>query len=203
MSTSIHFTIMKESYKQVYAWQQEVNQAILRHQIETRGQALVTRLGKEMGVQKIHDLPALGEAEPYFGALGGAYRYTFHPLVGGCELEVHNQMGGFAFYYPERFEPLRLFLFDPPEVIETEDETWHASLLDEDLTGLHEHDTVNSAMHFRISPLLYQLFSNWPWSRRPLYAYDFIFVPHASGSLIHIRSRESGVMLELTQTAAS
>lgn len=201
MFTSIRFSINKISYKQIMTWQREINQAILRHQIETRGQALVTRLGDEIGVRKIDTLPEPGQAEPYFGALGGAYRYTFHPLVGGCELEVVNLMGGFAFYYPERFPPLHLFLFDPPEMIETNEDETQDRMLDEELDNLFEHDPQAGTMRFNVSPLLYQTFIDWAWSRRPLHAYDFIFTPNEGGCLIQVRSREGKVVLDLTQEA--
>ena len=116
IKTSLLFCLNGSAYDQLITWQQRVDQNVLRHQLETRGQALVVRLRDQAGVQKITNLPEPGEAEPYYGAFGGAYRYTFHPLAGqprdGCELEVFNQMGGFAYFYPTRIEPLHLFLLN-------------------------------------------------------------------------------------------
>ena len=72
------FCFSGDAYRQVSAWQMSVNQEILRHQVMTRGEALVlTSTGKPV---KITRVPSIGEYQPYYGKLGAAYRYSFHPL---------------------------------------------------------------------------------------------------------------------------
>jgi len=198
LTNSLLFRIADSAYGQVLAYQQEIDQMVLRYQIETRGQALVVRLGGKTGLQKINALPEPGIAEPYYGTLGGAYRYTFHPMVGGCELEVANQMGGFAFFYPERFDSLRLYLFDPPVETCVEDDDAPNALLEASMSDLYENAPGCQEIRFRVPPLLYKAFSDWPWSRRPLHAYDFTFIPTSASCLARVTARESGVVLELT-----
>lgn len=198
LTNSLIFRIGASAYGQVLTYQQELDQAVLRYQIETRGQALVVRYGMETGLRKINAVPEPGTAEPYYGTMGGAYRFTFHPMVGGCELEVVNQMGGFAFYYPDRFDPLKLYLFEPPDETFVNDEAAPDALLAASAGDLYQHCPEDREMRFHIPPLMYKTFSDWPWSRRPLHAYDFTFIPTGSGCLARVTARESGVVLELT-----
>jgi hypothetical protein len=198
LTNSLIFRITADAYGQVLRFQQEIDHAVLCYQIETRGQALVVRLGSKTGLRKISELPQPGAAEPYYGTLGGAYRFTFHPMVGGCELELTNQMGGFAFFYPQRFDPLRMYLFNPPEETCISDFDAPDAVLEASMGSLHQWDSVNQIIQFRIPPLLYKTFNDWPWSHRPLYAYDFTFIPTSSGCLSRVTARESGVVLELT-----
>lgn len=215
IQTSLLFILQGDAYRQVKRWQQQIDLDILRYQIENRGQALVTHLGNKIGVQKISRLPAPGEAEPYYGAYGGAYRYTFHALSGpktgplsaeqtmpltgplpiGCELEVYNQMGGFAFYYPQRIDALRLFFPEPPSILR--------------VSNGHTRPLISPAVIvdcpkdnqklFHITAPLYSMLTQWGWYGRSLSAYDFIFIPTSTGCLVRVRMRERGVILELTK----
>jgi hypothetical protein len=203
-STSLLFRIPGPSYLQVTAWQQEIDTAVLRHQIETRGQALVLRRGAHDGVEKICSMPETSDVQPYYGTYGGAYRYAFHPLLEGCELEVSNQMGGYAFYYPERFDPLRMYLFDSPvldEKIATGGNGHDAEPKQARCTIFRE-DLRSEAMLFSIPSVLFTTFTDWPWAHRPLHAYDFIFLPGLTNCQVRVRARESGVELDLTPSAA-
>jgi hypothetical protein len=120
-------------------------------------------------------------------------------VVGGCELEVTNQMGGFAFFYPERFSPLRLYLFDPPEEMCVGDDEAQKALFRASLSDLYQRDRHNRQMIFRIPPQLYKTFSEWPWSRRPLHGYNFTFIPTSATCLVKVTARESSVVLDLNQ----
>ncbi len=217
IQTSLLFILRGDAYRRVKSWQQRIDQEILRYQIETRGQALVTRLGQELGVQKISTLPEPGEAQPYYGAFGGAYRFTFHPLSGpqtnplsaeqslpltgplpsGCELEVFNMMGGFAFYYPKRIDPLRLLLPNPPEL--AYNSNGHSPAASETAADLIQEDAETGEMRFQITAPLYTTLTQWGWYGRSLSAYDFTFTPAASVCLVYVRMRERGALLELVK----
>lgn len=217
IKTSLQFRLTGNAYHQMITWQQRVDLEVLRHQLETRGQALVTRLRGQAGIQKMTTLPERGEAEPYYGAFGGAYRYTFRPLSGprtgplsseqsapltgplpgGCELEIFNQMGGFAYFYPTRIDPLRLFLPDPPELQRLSN--GHTRPFGEQQPDPIEEDPQAGEMRFRITSALYSTLTQWGWYGRALSAYDFIFIPTTSSCLVRVRMRESGAILDLVK----
>jgi hypothetical protein len=220
VQTSLLFTLQGDSYRQMMQWRQQIDLEVLRHQIEIRGQALVTRLGDQFGVQKVSSLPELGEADPYYGAYGGAYRFTFHPLSGprtgplsaeqsmpltgplpiGCELEVFNQMGGFAFFYPHRIDPLRLFLPNPPSL--SRQSNGHSRPLNNPTGSFASFTSENpetGEMRFQITAPLYAALTQWGWYGRSFSAYDFIFIPTSSGCLVRVRMRERNVVLELNK----
>jgi hypothetical protein len=220
IKTSLLFRLKGNDYRQVIKWQQQVDMDILRHQLETRGQALVMRLGDQVGMKKIIDLPALGEADPYYGAFGGAYRYTFHPLsepktgplsmdqaapltkalLHGCEVEICNQMGGFAYFYPTRISPLRLCLANPPELQHVSNESTRP--LGDPLPDSVENDSHEDEIHFRITTSLYSTLMQWGWYGRALSAYDFIFIPTTSSCLTRVRMRESGAIIDLVKESS-
>jgi len=215
IKTSLLFRVNNNAYHQMISWQKRVDVDVLRHQIETRGQALVVRLGSQVGLQKITSLPELGDADPYYGAFGGAYRFTFHPLSGpqtgplsaeqsapltgplpaGCELEVFNQMGGFAYFYPTRIDPLRLFLPNPPELQRMSN--GYTRPLEAPPPFPIENDPQAGEMSFRIHASLYATLTQWGWYGRSLSAYDFIFIPTTASCLVRVRMRESGAILDL------
>jgi hypothetical protein len=194
---ALTFRVSAGAYQRVKQYRTEINQAVLRHQLETRGEALVVRHGNTTGLQKINVLTEIGLSEPYYGAMGGAYRFIFHPVVGGCHLEVQNVMGGFAFFYPTRFDPLQIYLFDPVEEHHVTDENTPGGVLGDSQIDLFQHNCGIEEITFHIPPLLYAAFNEWPWARMPLHAYDFIFTPTASGCQASIRARESSVTLTL------
>lgn len=194
--TGLLFRCSGEAYQHVSAWQMTVNQEILRYQIETRGHALVR--ASNGNAIKITKVPAVGEREPYYGMIGGAYRYTFHPIDDpenpGCELEVYNQMAGFAYFYPHRLDPLILHLSDPPETL-TPNGPKRTSRLRIKTTG---HLRGGEA-RFLIPETAISVLVEWPWFGRSLSAYDFIFTPTTSDCLIRVRARYSDAYIDLVR----
>ena len=192
----ILFRCSGEAFQHVSAWQMTINQEILRYQVETRGHALVR--ASNGGAIKITEVPALGEREPYYGVVGGAYRYTFHPIettdFSGCELEVFNQMAGFAYFYPHRLDPLILRVPEPPELLLPGGPKRTASLRMK-TTGLLRAGEAR----FLIPNSAMGALAGWPWYGRSLSAYDFIFTPTANHCLIRVRARSSDAYIDLVR----
>jgi hypothetical protein len=195
-SAGILFRFSGEAFQHVSAWQMTINQEILRYQVETRGHALVR--ASNGGAIKITEVPALGEREPYYGIIGGAYRYTFHPIetadFSGCELEVFNQMAGFAYFYPHRLDPLILRVPEPPELLLPGGPKRTASLRIK-TTGLLRAGEAR----FIIPDSAMSALAGWPWYGRNLSAYDFIFTPTANHCLIRVRARSSDAFIDLVR----
>lgn len=192
----ILFRCSGESFQHISAWQMTINQEILRYQVETRGHALVR--GSSGNAIKIVQVPALGEREPYYGSIGGAYRYTFHPIetpeFSGCELEVYNQMAGFAYFYPHHLEPLILRVPEPPEPL-----NHHGA----PKTASHKMKTTGllraGEARFIVPETAMTHLSEWPWYGRDLSAYDFIFTPTTRNCLIRVRARSSEAFIDLVR----
>lgn len=209
----LRFRISGQPYRQILDWQANIDHSILIHQLRTRGQALVTKRlveqaapalngsalnGSSDTVLKIRDLPEQGAYQPYYGT-NGAYRFTFQPMVEGCRLEVYNQMGGFAFYAPDRIDPLNLYLFQPVEEVTCAMDVFKdAPLQPENDPPMFEHDCESGQLVFTLLGQPYRNFTNWAWSRRALHAYHFIFTPTHDGCETRVFARESGVTLDLT-----
>lgn len=192
--TGLIFRLTSDACQQVTAWQQTVDLEVIRYQILHRGQAMVVRYGAQYGLQKLTSLPALGEAEAYYGMFGGAYRYTFQPTTEGCDLEVCNQMGGFAYFYPDAIPPLNLHLSTEPElVLRRRSRKVTAPLEAAPFTQ------ENGEMIFRIPSHLYINLSRWAWYGRSLDFYRFIFVPTTTDCLVRVWMPESEAMVDLVK----
>lgn len=197
MTMSICFEIHGDAYWQMTAWQQSVDMEILRYQLETRGHAMVTRLKGVDGLQRVGELPGLGEAVPYYGTYGGAYRYIFHPSQKSCDLEVFNQMGGFAYFYPTRIEPLQIRLFDSMD-FQFPYEGRTAALVNSQLP-IDENNPQTGILRFQITASLYRKLMEWTWIGQPWSAYNFVFVPTTGACLAHVIVREVGAKLWLSK----
>lgn len=188
------FRCSGEAYQHVSAWQMTINQEILRYQVETRGHALVR--ASNGNAIKITQVPALGEREPYYGAIGGAYRYTFHPIETpenpGCELQVFHQMAGFAYFYPHRLEPLVLRLPDSPQTLSPHGPKRTSSMKIKTTGRLGRGEA-----RFLIPETALTELMGWAWFGRSLSAYDFIFTPTTGRCLIRVRARSSDAFINL------
>jgi hypothetical protein len=182
----IVFVVHGEPYKQIRDWQQRTDLLIIKHQIETRGRALIVRLHGQKGMQHIERLPDIGEAVPWYGTTGMGYNYVFTPLTDGCALWVENQ-GSHSMIYPDAIQPLAFHLPDRimTSTVPAQSE-WRASF----------EDTGQSFI-FRITGRDYEELAAWPDFDEPLEAYSYRFTPTTVGDLITITHHASGASLRM------
>ncbi len=95
-SAALRFTISEIASERIQAWQQQLNQEIIRRQIARSGRAIVIRFRDERRLQQLTEVPGLGEGEPWYGEIGGMYTYTFKPELRSCDVQVDMTDRGIA-----------------------------------------------------------------------------------------------------------
>lgn len=198
MNNLLLFVILPEEYRQLAAYRDDVDLRIIRYQLEERGEVTVVWRhaghGEEQ-VRKINHLPLPGEAEPFSGASGGGWRYTFHPLLdGGCELAVARTSLGFFPSYPDPIDPLHMVIDNDPCLGCGEEPGTHMPA-----ASFPNHEAVGAAgMVFQIPAALYARFAQWAGARAWT-EFDFAFSPLTTGTIIQTRRRWNDEWLNLTQ----
>jgi hypothetical protein len=87
----IVFWLSGESLRSVIRWQQEADLQVIRHQIESRGHALIIRPGEPPFFGRLSEMPKPGEVVPWYGVTCSAYVFTFRPGEDGCRLKAENK----------------------------------------------------------------------------------------------------------------
>ncbi|MBN2131291.1 MAG: hypothetical protein JW741_17455 [Sedimentisphaerales bacterium] len=198
--TEIVFRITGDAYRRVIAWKQETDLAILRYQIETRGRTAVIfpRRSKRLGT--IDEVPELGEAQPYYGIVGGAYVYDFYPQPQGTFLCVTNAAGGCDPFYPDPIPPLELGLAESARIRRASDEEGLIFKPHGGYTFLEETRAEDTdEMVFTVTQDLYPLWLEWERYGEALQSYAFSFIPSSIGCIVHIRHIATGEILDLTE----
>ncbi len=109
-ATGILFRIPAPISQQIMAWRQQLDWQVMQYQIDNHGKVLVVRYKDDRRLQIITTTPAIGEAEVWYGNVGGGYRFTFSPQPSGCKLEIINMAGGNKRFYPDIFPPFTAHL---------------------------------------------------------------------------------------------
>ncbi len=191
------FSIRGEYYNQVRDWIVQADQAVFRHQFERQGSVMVSRWHGKRHFGSVNALPPAGEAEPWYGEVGGAYTYAFRPAEnGGCEVTVRNGAHGGSFFPPEPYPPLHLLVPEAPEFVRTGN-----GLTDPAGGGWFNYDDQAPAqrMFFRLSPQYVAMLAAWSRWGDPLPAYTFFFNPSNVGMAIRGRHITSGDEIDLTK----
>ena len=160
----------------------------------------------------VHALPAAGEAEPWYGDLGGAYTYTFRSAKdGGCEVTVSNGARGGKFYPPEPFPSLQLLAPEPAEFVGTDNPlnvpAYHldtplrksAASSDRQVWYDYEDQAAARQMLFRLGPKYLAKLAAWMHWGQPLSAYAFTFNLLSVGTAIVVRDLASQETIDVTE----
>lgn len=78
------FAVSQTQWHQCRAWQRLMNEQMVRQQLE-REQCESIRLSLQQSLE-------CGRPTPHYGAIGGAYYYTFFPTPAGFTLKVTHQL---------------------------------------------------------------------------------------------------------------
>lgn len=196
----IVFRVGGAACQEVIAWQQETDLQVIRHQLERNGKAMLIRLGRRKGLQTIQELPKSGEAEPYYGRFGGAYRFTFTPQPDGCLLEVANTARSPGSLYPESLRPITVFVPDAMRM-QTKPPEEEARPYSPHLTTERTVMAISvEEMMFWLEGEPYARLVAWGWDRQRPEQYHYEFTPLSVGCEIAVH-RLDGVTIHLTQDA--
>ena len=87
------FAIEAELVPKLNAWIHEIDEKVAREQVRTG--TLTDRVPLPKGVLRVvSNSLEHGEPLPYYGAIGGAYTYSFSPTSLGCVVKVRNSVTG-------------------------------------------------------------------------------------------------------------
>lgn len=188
-TSSLVFTLSGATHKQVRQWVVDTDHMVLRYQYARQGKVLVVNWYGHRHFQQISELPAPGEAEPWYGTINDAYSYEFQPHAeGGYQLTVRNDLDkrGFPSLFPP--EPVAPYTVQSPETPQ-----W----VEEDFDGLVDNLIARRA-RFGINPHHLEPLALWPWWGEPLSAYTFTFVPSSVGTFSAVKHLATGGELSLT-----
>ena len=96
MTQAILFTIPPTAVAVYRTWRAETDLAYLHAQLTLQGWMLVVRLGEEKRLRRIETMPALGEAEPHYGDIGGGFHFFLCDRVGETVPTIPAQRRGEA-----------------------------------------------------------------------------------------------------------
>lgn len=194
------FRITGEAYAQVVRYRQEMNYQIIRDQIERKGRAMIERYRGERRFGPISDLPAIGEAVPWYGDVGTGYSYTLRPQVQGCMLKIENVANGKSFFCSKALPPQEIHTPVGPVLKTFTDGTGKDSPRHVGYAFVEDEDA--GELLLSITADLYPLLAAWSHYGKALRQYEFIFGPLTVGTLIEVRHVESGEGLDLTKDVA-
>ncbi len=89
------FTITREQYQKYNQWQRELNEHIAKQQLSSKKFFDGTQLS-EATLHAIRKSVEQGEPQPYYGAIGGAYMFSFTATSMGEIVKVENGATGDA-----------------------------------------------------------------------------------------------------------
>jgi hypothetical protein len=193
------FQIKGEPYRQVHQYRQEMDLRVIQNQIARRGYAILISLHGQHGFDRISELPALGEAVPWYGNVDSAYRYTCHPEPAGCGLRVENMAGGHSMFCAEVLPALELHLVDEMQIGPAKPPAPGRSPFPR--TWIFREEESLQRLTLTIPPDLTAHLATWKWWGERLPEYEFIFTPSSIGTAIQVRHLPSGENLDLTKDA--
>ncbi len=199
LKCELAFKIPATLYRQILTWQQAIDLEIMCYQIERFGRAMVIKRGGEGRVQQVSQVPAPGEAQPYYGEIGGAYCYLFHPQCDGCVLRVENIVSGRVLFHPDPIPPLELFVPDPVELHTFPN--GNQSFLKPDVGYIFVDNTQleDGQVIFTITQDIYPRLAAWKRYGEPPAAYIFKFNPTLIGCFVHVEHIQTGEVLDVTR----
>ncbi len=201
-TAALRFTIDEISGERIQAWQQQLNQEIIRRQIARSGRAIVIRFRDQHGLQQLTEVPRPGEAEPWYGEIGGMYTYTFKPELRGCDVQVDMTDRGTAGADSLRVATsLNLRTSAALELVTNvqqvqqprwrRPEIWGAGTSLHELSGAQPRFWIDADIYRRLVVL------GWSWQQARTFRYRF--TPLTVGCDIVVQHVPSGHALHLTR----
>ena len=189
-TTGILFRIPAPISQQIMAWRQQLDWQVMQYQIDNHGKVLVVRYKDDRRLQIITTTPAIGEAEVWYGNVGGGYRFTFSPQPNGCELEIINMAGSHKQFYPDVFPPFTAHLSTSITL---------GALDLELLSGANDRKPNKMGEWvFEITGDLYQRLQQWKWQQAQALAFNYIFIPTSVGCRIEVEELSSKEIFDVT-----
>lgn len=184
------FQIRGEAYEAVRRYRMETDLQVIQNQLERSGRAIVVRFRDVQGLQQISDVPAPGEATPWYGDIGTGYSYHVRPASGGFSLEVSNLASGIALICSETLA--NLILTPGPGFLPVEPVQKPAS--GQPFLELPARQKII----LQVPPYQHLRLKEWPAWGEPLTAYSLLVGPLTVGTNLSVRHIETNEVLDLT-----
>ncbi len=193
------FTISGENYRKVIQYRQATDHHIIQSQIKNKGHALITNLYGVHAFTTINEVPEVGAAVPWYGTLGGGYRYTFTLRTEGGQLALDNIASENALICPEILPSLELTLaagFFKQDTLEKPEPTNLFAIFNH--WNLVDEHAAQEEMIFRITPDIYPRLINWTHWGKDINGYKFLFTPLSVGVEVIVHQEANGEEINLT-----
>ena len=191
------FCIAADAYLKVHRYRQEMDYRVIKNQIERKGSAMIRRFRGQDGLHQIQELPAMGEAVPWYGTFGAGFSYTIQEEMEGSSLKVECLASEFSLLCSEKLPPLELHLSDGAQYRESLDQILKGFFrLSIDAFIENEED---QEIYLMITPEVLPLLTAWPAWGEPLTQYKFVFNPSSVGCAVQVQHMGSGDSIDLTK----
>ena len=187
----IFFQVCDPLTSQIVSWRRDVDESVLRYQLGRRSNVLVCGL-QDQGMTHITEMPTRGKFTPYYGIIGGGFSFVFHPAGELTELTVEASISGHPLFHPAQIEPLKLTV---PNAMLMQAEVY----ANVGTVGPDDMLTYLPEFLFGFYAKFLDAYRAWEWYSEDVERYDFIFFPTSVGTMVSVRYRESGSLLDLTR----
>ena len=184
------FQIKGQAYEAVRRYRAETDLKVIQNQLERTGRAMVFDYKGHHHLQQITELPAPGEAVPWYGDVGTGYEYRVSSAGEAFGLEVVSLAGQSPLISHQVFPSLRLTPsagYQPVEVVERP-----ASAFE-----FFEDENLQKII-LRVPQDRHDLLANWPHWGGSLNAYSFTFGPLTVGTSLSVQHNATGESINLT-----
>lgn len=197
----ITFRVPYSITQAVIAWQQMVSWHIVTYQINTFGFSRIVRYMDHKRFTKLDKIPEFGTAEPYYGMVGGGYRYSFQPdSDGNCLLTITSSADKQQpRLYDKPMPPLKLWVpncmaLRPVDAAFT---LFSPHVISEHTVTEASVDEMQFWIHMDWMPRLLQR----GWTEETAVSFQYTFVPHSVGCEIFVSQSDSDEEYHLTEGA--
>lgn len=186
----VYFEIPADNVREIVAWINLTDQEYMRRRFERNGRVMITSLNGESVLQTVDYLPEPGTAQPYYGMIGGVYRFAFTSQANDTILQVK-----YSVQTPTPVEPYTTMLGASLQtgLQENSAAQWYYNRLESIL------DNPSQSHRMYIDGEIYSNMLAAGWEKESAREYRYEFVPTTIGCFVSILHITSGQLHDLTK----
>ena len=184
------FDIPATQVNDIVTWILNADKVYLQQEIERRGFATVIDLNGQPGFVRITEVPpVMGKSTPYYGTIGGAYRFLFTVDNGLPLLRIEHHLGKSMELQPYEAlleQKIRFETHASPSM------HWYSNRLE------YLMQNRNAGYSMFIDGEIYENMAAVGWEKESAHEYMYQFTPTTVGCLIRIHHLPTSQLHDLT-----